>query len=130
MAVMGFGPLPYSPRLQLRPFLAALAVLAITRGKGGVGGLLRRMARWRVGIGWYAVALLVPAGITVAAAVLNVLLGARAPSGADLGGWTGLLPGFAVALLIPGLGGAWRSRAGGASPCPACNPVVRRSLPP
>jgi membrane protease YdiL (CAAX protease family) len=101
------GLYPIAPVFSFAPFLAALVVLAVIRGKGGVGGLLRRMVRWRVGLGWYAVALLVPAGITVAAVVLNVLLGARAPSAADLGGWTVLLPGFAVALLIPGLGGAW-----------------------
>jgi uncharacterized protein len=101
------GLYPIAPVFSFAPFLAALAVLAVVRGKGGVGGLLRRMARWRVGLGWYAVALLVPAGITVAAVVLNVMLGARAPSGTDLGGWAVLLPGFAVALLIPGLGGAW-----------------------
>ena len=75
--------------------------------KSGVGGLLRRMARWRVGIRWYAAALLIPAGITVAAAVLNVLLGANAPSSAELGSWTGLLVTFLAVLLIPGLGGAW-----------------------
>jgi CAAX protease family protein len=101
------GLYPIAPVFSFAPFLAALIVLAVTLGKGGVGGLLRRMVRWRVGIRWYAVALLLPAGITVAAVVLNVLLGARGPSAADLGGWTALLPGFAVALLIPGLGGAW-----------------------
>jgi membrane protease YdiL (CAAX protease family) len=53
------------------------------------------------------VALLLPAGLALTATVLNVLLGAQAPSAADLGGWTDLLPGFAIALLIPGLGGAW-----------------------
>jgi membrane protease YdiL (CAAX protease family) len=101
------GLYPIAPVFSFAPFLAALAVLAVARGKGGVGGLLRRMVRWRVGLGWYAVALLLPAGLALAATALNVLLGARAPSAADLGGWTGLLPGFAVALLIPGLGGAW-----------------------
>jgi membrane protease YdiL (CAAX protease family) len=101
------GLYPIAPVFSFAPFLAALAVLAVAHGKGGVGGLLRRMVRWRVGLRWYAVALLVPAGVTVTAAVLNVLLGARSPSAADLGGWTFLLPGFVVALLIPGLGGAW-----------------------
>jgi membrane protease YdiL (CAAX protease family) len=101
------GLYPIAPVFSFAPFLAALVVLAVTRGKGGVGGLLRRMVRWRVGLRWYAVALLVPVAITLAATVLNVLLGAQAPSSAELGGWTGLLPGFAVALLIPGLGGAW-----------------------
>ena len=65
------------------------------------------MARWRVGLRWYAAALLIPAGITVAAAVLNVVLGAQAPSSAELGSWTGLLVTFLAVLLIPGLGGAW-----------------------
>lgn len=94
--VAGFGP-----------FLAALVVLVLTRGKSGIGGLLRRMVRWRVGLRWYAVALLLPVAITLAATSLNVLLGAQAPSAADLGGWTGLFPTFAILLLVPGLGGAW-----------------------
>jgi uncharacterized protein len=101
------GLYPIAPVFSFGPFLAALVVLAITRGKSGVGGLLRRMVRWRVGLRWYAAALLIPAGITLAAAVLNVLLGAQAPSSAELGGWTGLLPLFLAVLLIPGLGGAW-----------------------
>jgi uncharacterized protein len=101
---LGFYP---NPIFSFGPFLAALLVLAITRGKTGVGGLLRRMVRWRVGLRWYAVALLVPVTLTLAATVLNVLLGAQAPSSAELGGWTGLLPLFFLILLIPGLGGTW-----------------------
>lgn len=101
-----FGLSP-TPIASFGPFLAALVVLAITQGKSGIGGLLRRMVRWRVGIRWYAVALLLPVGIALAATALNVLLGARAPSAADLGGWTGLFSTFAVVLLIPAAGGAW-----------------------
>ncbi len=101
-----FGLSP-TPIASFGPFLAALVVLAITQGKSGIGGLLRRMVRWRVGIRWYAVALLLPVGIALAATALNVLLGAHAPSAADLGGWTGLFSTFAVVLLIPGTGGAW-----------------------
>ena len=101
------GLYPIAPVFSFAPFLVALVVLAITQGKSGVGGLLRRMARWRVGLRWYAAALLIPAGITVAAAVLNVVLGAQAPSSAELGSWTGLLVTFLAVLLIPGLGGAW-----------------------
>jgi Ca2+-binding RTX toxin-like protein len=77
----------------------------VAHGKSGVVGLLRRMVRWRIGLRWYAVALLLPAGLALAATVLNVMLGARAPSSAELGGWTGLLSTFAFVLLIPGLGG-------------------------
>jgi membrane protease YdiL (CAAX protease family) len=102
-----WGLYPIAPVFSFAPFLAAFLVLAITHGKSGIGGLLRRMVRWRVGIGWYAVALLLPAVLALAATGLNVVLGAQAPSAADLGGWTGLLPGYAIALLIPGLGGAW-----------------------
>jgi membrane protease YdiL (CAAX protease family) len=95
------------PIASFGPFLAALLVLAITSGKAGIMGLLRRMVRWRVGPEWYVVALLLPVVITLAATVLNVLLGAQAPSSAELGGWTGLVPGFFLLLLIPGIGGAW-----------------------
>ena len=101
-----FGLYP-APIASFGPFLAALVVLAITQGKSGIGGLLRRMVRWRVGIRWYAVALLLPVGIALAATALNVLLGAQAPSAADLGGWTGLFSTFALVLLIPGTGGTW-----------------------
>ena len=96
LPIVGFGP-----------FLAAIVVLAVTRGKAGVMALLRRMVRWRVSPVWYAVALLLPVAITVAATVLNVLFGAQAPSSAELSGWTGLVPGFFLLLLIPGFGGAW-----------------------
>jgi membrane protease YdiL (CAAX protease family) len=45
--------------------------------------------------------------IALAAAVSNVLLGARPPSSVELGGWTGLFSTFLVLLLVPGLGGTW-----------------------
>ena len=87
-----------SPIAGFGPFLAALVVLAITHGKTGVVGLLRRMVRWRVGLRWYAVALLLPVAIALTAAVFNVLLGAQAPSSVELGGWTGLFSTFFLLL--------------------------------
>ena len=95
------------PIVGFGPFLAAIVVLAVTRGKTGVVGLLRRMVRWRVGLRWYAVALLLPVAISLAAAVFNVLLGAQAPSSVELGGWVGLFSTFFLLLLVPGIGGAW-----------------------
>jgi membrane protease YdiL (CAAX protease family) len=91
------------------PFLAAFFVLAVTEGKSGVLGLLRRMVRWRVGLRWYAVALLLPVVITLTAVAINVLLLGAQPtsSAAELGGWSSLIPTFFVLLLIPGLGGSW-----------------------
>jgi membrane protease YdiL (CAAX protease family) len=96
-----------SPVIGFGPFFAAVVVLALTGGKAGVVALLRRMVRWRVAPVWYAVALLLPVAINVAATVLNVLLGARPPSPAELGAWPGLIPTFFLLLLVPGLGGAW-----------------------
>ena len=64
------------------PFLAALVVLPITHGRAGVVTLLRRMVRWRVGVGWYAVALLLPVAISLTAMGLNLGLGAPAPAAA------------------------------------------------
>lgn len=101
-----FGIFP-TPIASFGPFLAALAVLALSEGKSGIVGLFRRMIRWRVALGWYAVALLLPAVLAAAATALNVLLGAQPPSSDELAGWPGILPGFALVLLIPGFGGAW-----------------------
>ena len=66
--VNGLGILPFSiPDIALiiafvlatpaGPALASLAVTAITSGKAGVGLLLRRCVQWRVGIGWYLIAI-------------------------------------------------------------------------
>jgi uncharacterized protein len=95
------------PIVGFGPFLAAVVVLAITHGKTGVVTLLRRMVQWRVGPRWYAIALLLPVAIEVAAAGLNLLAGAQPPSSVELSGWTGLLPTFLFLLLVPGIGGAW-----------------------
>jgi membrane protease YdiL (CAAX protease family) len=39
------------------PFLAAFLVTAATDGRAGVGQLLRRLVQWRIGVGWYLLAL-------------------------------------------------------------------------
>ncbi|MDQ3928226.1 MAG: CPBP family intramembrane metalloprotease [Chloroflexota bacterium] len=95
------------PIVGFGPFLAAIVVLAVSHGKAGMVGLLRRMVRWRVELRWYAMALLLPVMITVVAVMLNVLLGAQDVSSAELGGLPGLIPTFFLLLLIPGIGGAW-----------------------
>lgn len=96
-----------NPVASFGPFLAAIVVLALTEGKAGIVRLFRRMVRWRVAPGWYAVALLLPAVLTAVATMLNVMLGAQAPSPAQLGAWPGILSTFAIVLLVPGVGGAW-----------------------
>jgi uncharacterized protein len=95
------------PIVGFGPFLAVVVVLGITDGKSAVVMLLRRMVQWRVGLRWYAVAFLLPVTIAVAAALLNLLSGAQAPSSIELGSWTSLFSTFLLLLLLPGIGGAW-----------------------
>jgi uncharacterized protein len=98
-----------TPIVGFGPFLAALIVLAVTRGRAGVVDLLRRMVHWRIALKWYAAALLLPVAVTLTATAINVLvLGAQpSASAAELGGWSSLVPTFFILLLVPGLGGAW-----------------------
>jgi membrane protease YdiL (CAAX protease family) len=96
-----------APVAAFGPFLAALIVLGLTEGRSGVKTLLRRMVRWRVGLQWYLIALGLPILMSGLASYLNVLLGAPAPSADHLAGWPSIFTAFIVALLIPGLGGAW-----------------------
>jgi uncharacterized protein len=96
-----------SPIIGFGPFVAAVLVLALTTGRSGVISVLRRMGRWRVHPAWYLVALASPIVMSGGATLLNVLLGARTPTPAELGAWTGLIPTFFLLLLVPGIGGAW-----------------------
>jgi membrane protease YdiL (CAAX protease family) len=83
----------------LFPYGALLAALIVASLTGGMRDLLSRCLRWRVRLKWYAAALLVPAAIGLATVYLNVLLGAPAPSAAQLGPWYGLFLMFPLALI-------------------------------
>ena len=65
--------------LVASPLMAALLVTALISGKTGICALLRPLTQWRMGLRWYAVALLLPPALSLAAAYLNVLLGAPPP---------------------------------------------------
>jgi uncharacterized protein len=101
--VTGSGP----PILGFGPFLAAVAVLALTVGKPGVKALFRSMVRWRVGLRWWAVAVLTPIVLTVLATALNVALGAPMPTSEELSRWPDALVTALLILCIPFIGGAW-----------------------
>jgi membrane protease YdiL (CAAX protease family) len=103
LPAFGFPPMPIFPA---GPFLAAVIILALTLGKSGVKDLLRRMVQWRIAPRWWAVALLLPVAAASTATLLNVLLGAEAPSAAELNGWPNLLPTFLLFLVLP-ISGAW-----------------------
>jgi hypothetical protein len=79
--------------------IAAIIVASITQGVAGLKDLLSRCLRWRVGLRWYAAALLVPLAIGLAVMALNSLLGAPMPTAAQLGPWYGLLLMFPMAII-------------------------------
>jgi membrane protease YdiL (CAAX protease family) len=89
------------------PALAAIIVSAVTDGKSGLRGLLGRLARWRVGGRWYAVAMGLPMVLALAAAGLHLLLGAQ--TSIDFGGLSIL--NFVVFALIVGEELGWRGYA-------------------
>jgi membrane protease YdiL (CAAX protease family) len=57
--------------------LGGLFVTAVADGRSGVKEYLSRIVRWRVGIKWYLVALLLPLVLRLVALGLNLLSGAR-----------------------------------------------------
>ena len=85
------------------PIIAAIIVLALTRGWAGVRDLLASIVRWRVGPRWYAIALLLPVAITLVAFYLNALLfGGATPTAADFAGLYTLPLVFLSTTLIKG----------------------------
>ena len=106
------------------PLLAAVIVLAITRGRSGLAGLARSIVRWRVNPLWYAFVFLgVP--LLMIAAVTAVYAGAMVP--ALTGKWSLLYSMFPLQLLgvavVTGLAEepGWRGYA---------QPTANRRYPP
>lgn len=95
-----------SPVLGGGPFLAAAITAAIVGGKAGLRSYFRSLLRWRVGIGWYALAIFGPVIALALVAYLNVLFGAAAPSAAQLAGWSLIGTATLTFVLVPLLG-AW-----------------------
>ncbi len=101
----------------LGPMAAAFMVAAVRNGGAGPQDLLRRMARWRVPLRWYAAAL-VPAGAGLVALGALAVSGRGLPSVDELStmpgvpsiGWLGV---FALVLVINGYGEevGWRGFA-------------------
>jgi membrane protease YdiL (CAAX protease family) len=91
--------------IMYSPFLTGVLVTAIADGREGMKTFFSRMVRWRVGIQWYAVALLLPVVLRLAAAGLNILMGAAAPANIQLPAWTDLIAMFLFpSLLLISLG--------------------------
>ena len=124
----GLGLLPYSvspamarlivPAALLGPSVAAVIVTGATEGWAGVGSLLRRIVRWRVGFRWY---LFVLVGLP-AVMVLGTLLRPGALASFDISALPSAIAYLGAFAFMVVLGGRCsRSRAGAASPCPGCS---------
>jgi membrane protease YdiL (CAAX protease family) len=102
-----------APILPFGPFLAALVMLALVGGRGGLRSWLSKIVHWRVGPAWYAVALLGPPVLTFGAVALNLAAGATLVADRPVPGAAEWLIRFAVVLLWIGLGEepAWRGYA-------------------
>ncbi len=141
LARNGLGLLPFS--LPVGPFqtigafagptLAAFIVTAATSGAAGLRQLLRRIVQWRVGVGWYLLALL-GFPLTYVGSGIITLGGASQPT--LLAQWSLLftvyLP-YLVVDLISTMGeeinsgwppGSQRSRLGCSGLCGICLPSL------
>jgi uncharacterized protein len=101
----------------LGPLLAAFAVTAWTTGRPGVRELLARVGRWRVGLGWWLVAVS-PAAFLAIALLGMVAAGKPLPTAGDFGRFSGtpavgLLGVFLLITFIGSLGEetGWRGYA-------------------
>ncbi len=101
--------------------VAAVAMTWLLDGLPGVGVLLRRFLVWRVGLLWYAVVLLGPAVLGLAAIGLDALLAGRAPDfgqtfgqrivGSSVPLWVALLLFLVFGTLTNGEEIGWRGYA-------------------
>lgn len=89
------------------PTIAAILIAWLWPGAGGVGKLFRQVARWRVYLGWYLLAVLGPIPLLLLADVIYVLLGGSRPrhwlampSGAAEGGVVAIV--FVIGAVIAG----------------------------
>ena len=89
------------------PALAAIIVAYLVDGKSALKDLLSRLVRWRVEARWYVLALGLPAILALAAAGLNLLLGA--PTAIRFGGLSVL--NFVVFVFVVGEELGWRGYA-------------------
>ena len=97
---------PGSSNGPIEPFGPAIAAFIVVAVSGN--GQLRRFARTVVNLKsspvWLVAAVLTPIVVVVAAVTVNTLLGAPAPTGSQLAGWTELPVVFLGMFLFVGLG--------------------------
>jgi len=81
------------------PSLAAIVLTAMDDGRNAVRDLFSGLLKWRVGVRWYLVVLLLPAVFCLSAVALHVLLGGAAPRLYSPVPWY-LLPAYFLLVLL------------------------------
>jgi membrane protease YdiL (CAAX protease family) len=90
--------------LIMGSFLGGALVTGIADGRSGLKTYFSRIVRWRVGIQWYAVALLLPLLLRLAAFGLNIVSGAKILPNIQWPSFGDLLADFLLILLVIALG--------------------------
>jgi membrane protease YdiL (CAAX protease family) len=96
------------------PSLAAIVIVASTRPAGGLRAWLSRCLQWRIGWGWWGVALLLPLAVMLLAAGLHIALGGDIATAPASGHLLMTVVNFPLVLLLGGPLGeefGWRGYA-------------------
>jgi uncharacterized protein len=99
--VLTWGGIPWNSFFTPGALIAALVVIGLTQGRGGLRQLGARILRWRVSWIWYAIAIAVPLAVHAASISINVAIGAAAPSLGVLNPWYGLPLALALHIISP-----------------------------
>ena len=86
----------------LGPVVAALVVLAC-QGRPSLAAWWRQIRSWRAAPGWYALAILAPALVSVVNVLINHSLGAPLPTPDQLSEWPEVPVTFLAMLVLVGL---------------------------
>jgi hypothetical protein len=100
-AFLGLGSNPSN--MPLGPAAAALVVTAC-QGRAALRAWARRLLGWAASPWLYAIAVVVPIAIHLTNVTINHLFGAPLPTAAQWATWPQILSGFAVMLVMVGLG--------------------------
>jgi hypothetical protein len=99
------------------PSLAGVIVIAVAYGKAGLRDLTQRTLRWRVGLVWWAIALFLPAFLTLISIGINAALGGKTPGFTFLRQDWFLAPVFFLMTIV---GGPLGEESGAGLPCRNC----------
>jgi membrane protease YdiL (CAAX protease family) len=98
---LAWGAIPWNSFFAPGALIAAIVVVTLSEGLPGLRRVGSRLIRWRVSWIWYALAIAVPLLVHLAAASMNVALGASPPSSSLLTPWYGLPLALGMHIISP-----------------------------